>query len=91
MKITQTNGNATNNISGSRLRIRADDGKLIDEFCVPTRNAKKHIDMYPNGMYGTRYYDAVHACLAYEAPKGTIPDDIVVKPSTRIMARDREK
>ena len=67
MKITQLNGNADNGIKGSRITVRASDGKLIDRFVVPSRyGGVAYCKSHPKGRYGCKYFEAIRKCLTYE-------------------------
>lgn len=70
MIITQTNGNKRNNISGSRITIRTDDGEMVDQFEVPTRWGRKYCEEHPNGQYGQRYQRAIATCRELEGDDG---------------------
>lgn len=59
IRVTQTNGNSTNKIRGSRLSFYDDKNQLVDRFVVPHRNAKWYCRQYPNGKYGRRYSAAL--------------------------------
>jgi len=58
VRTTQTNGNAKNKINGSRLRVWAGE-EIIDEFVVPTYDAKSYCLKHPTGQYGKRYTQAL--------------------------------
>lgn len=58
-KVTETNGNATNRIPGSRLRfyICTENSKeLLYELVVPARGGKYYCKKHPNGFYGKCYF-----------------------------------
>jgi len=58
-KITETNGNATNRIYGSRIRfyICTEDSKeLLHELYVPARGGKYYCKKHPSGRYGRAYF-----------------------------------
>lgn len=59
MKITQMNGNSKNGQKGSRLSVRNAKGELIDQFIVPSINAKGYCKKHPNGVYGRRLAKAI--------------------------------
>lgn len=59
MKITQTNGNSNNRIKGSRLSIWNSKNELVDQFVVPSQNAKNYCKRNPNGIYGKRLAAAI--------------------------------
>ncbi len=61
MKITQTNGNNRNGIKGSRITVRTNEGKIVDQFVVPSRDARGYCARYPGGKYGQRLADACKA------------------------------
>lgn len=67
MKITSTNGNAKNGLRGSRVTIRASDGKIVDSFEMPGGSGLIHCKDKPHSYYGTRYRMAVETCKQYEA------------------------
>lgn len=58
-KITQTNGNAVNDIKGSRLSIWDKDSKLVDRFVIPTYDAQGYCKKHPTGAYAKRLRDAI--------------------------------
>ncbi len=58
-RVTQMNGNAENNIRGSRVSIWTDDGEIVDQFIVPKWNGPQYCKDYPGGKYGKRYQAAI--------------------------------
>lgn len=59
MKITCTNGNRKNGISGSRITVAVGE-KIVDRFAVPKRNGVKYCYKYQNGQYGKRLQNAIN-------------------------------
>lgn len=59
VKVTVTNGNASNGIRGSRVRVRRANGVLVDEFTLPTRSAYRYLSRYPFGKHGARFIYAL--------------------------------
>ena len=57
--VTQTNGNKSNGIKGSRLTIKTAEGVTVDQFTVPKHNAREYCEQYKDGVYGKRFHDAV--------------------------------
>lgn len=66
MRITCTNGNARNGISGSRVTVRADSGAVVDVIHVPARNGPRYCEMHPGGRYGKRYAEALEKARGME-------------------------
>ena len=66
MRITCSNGNAKNKISGSRIRVYTDNGELLGEVTVPMRNGKEYVKRWPNGIYGKQYQELVKKCEEIE-------------------------
>lgn len=58
-KITQTNGNAKNGITGSSITVWNSGGTICDRFTVPSRNARKYCQDFPRGKYGKRFSAAI--------------------------------
>ncbi len=58
-KITQTNGNETNGIRGSRLSVWNEAGELIDRFVVPSYDAQGYCKKHPAGTYAKRLQEAI--------------------------------
>jgi len=58
---TETNGNKSNGIKGTRLSIW-DGDKLIDRFEVPVKygHARKYCESHPSGKYGKRFIKAMN-------------------------------
>lgn len=61
MKITQTNGNSRNGIKGSRITVRTNEGEIVDQFVVPSRDAQRYCARYPSGRYGRRLAIAINS------------------------------
>lgn len=59
MKITCTNGNSRNGISGSRVTVWNAAGEVVDRFEVPKRAGHVYCENHPGGRYGKRFAKAV--------------------------------
>ena len=70
MKITQTNGNNRNGIKGSRITVRTNEGMIVDQFVVPSRDAKSYCERHPGGRYGRRLAIATAAAMEIVAAIG---------------------
>lgn len=66
MTITCTNGNSRNGIRGSRITVRAKDGKIIDRFLVSSAWGIKYCLDHPGGTYGKRFMKARTDCHEYD-------------------------
>lgn len=58
VRITCTNGNSSNGISGSRVTVWQGED-IADRFEVPKRNGVAYCLLYGNGVYGKRFRAAV--------------------------------
>ena len=61
MRITESNGNARNGISGCRVRVWAEipshPRELMGELIIPTRGGRAYCEAHPRGDYGRRFAD----------------------------------
>lgn len=65
MRISCIGGSAFNGFSGSKIIIKAIDGKVIDSFVVPSRSGLAFCNRDKAGEYGKRYYKAMADCMDY--------------------------
>ena len=63
VKITCTNGNKANGVSGSRITVWADDGSIVDRFEVPKRNGVQYCLTHEHGKYGRRFREAAESAV----------------------------
>lgn len=59
MKITCTKPNKQNQLKDSRITIKDDNKKIIDQFEVPAYKAVKYCQDHPTGKHGKRYAEAI--------------------------------
>lgn len=68
MRVTATNGNRRNGIRGCRIRITLSNGKLFDQFYVPSAyGGVNYCKKHPTGKYGTRFYESMRLAAQEEA------------------------
>lgn len=69
MKITMTNGSKAKGWTGSRIRITASDGILLDQINLPAGNPRRYLE----SKAGAKYRRTVHvACMAAAHYEGNI-------------------
>lgn len=66
MKITMTNGSKSNGVTGSRIRITASDGVLLEQIILPAGNPRRYLRSKAGVPHMARVNDAVLAASNYE-------------------------